>query len=220
MTNASTVSRKSETSNRVRFRACASWSKKSMGCRVCSTRPARQEMILRNCYVLVRNFAKILFASSSVSFEPMSNTGRARARYRPACAGKASCTRRPGWSEIRCQPGDVLLDEAESSPWDNIQRDAGERAGRRLGFFLEEGDAPVGVGGDGIVFFYLLQVAHVIDGERRRIFARQIVPEIAQLFAEQIVTRDHERSSSHVLGFEDVIDVANRAELVGVVRWE
>ena len=113
--------------------------------------------------------------------------------------------------------GDVLLDERNGRLRIIIKRDAGERAGGIFWLFLEEGDLAGGVGGDGIIFFDLLEITHVIDGERRRIFREAEFSELAQFLAEQIVAGDHDQIVIHVLRFEDVMDVADRAELVGVV---
>src|SRR6185312_16891608 len=51
--------------------------------------------------------------------------------------------------------GDVLLDEWNRGFWIKIKPNARERARWIFWFFLEKGDAPVAVSGNGVVFFYL-----------------------------------------------------------------
>ncbi len=113
--------------------------------------------------------------------------------------------------------GDVLLDERDGGLGIIIQRNAGEGAGRRLGFFLEERNLAGAVSGNGIVFFDLFQIADVVEREDGRIFLAAEFPEFLEFVAEKIVARHDDQIVVHVLGFDDIIDVANRAEFICIV---
>ena len=78
--------------------------------------------------------------------------------------------------------GDVLLDQRDRGLRIIIQRDAGERAGRIFRLLLEESNLPVRGERDGIVFFDLLEIAHVIDRQHRRIFLAAKFAELAPVF--------------------------------------
>jgi hypothetical protein len=68
-----------------------------------------------------------------------------------------------------------------------------------------------------LYFLICAQIAHVVEREYRRLFLPAEFTEVAQVFAEQIVAGHHDQIVVHVLRFEDVMDVADGAEFVGVV---
>ena len=57
----------------------------------------------------------------------------------------------------------------------------------------------------------------LVEREHGRVFLPAEFPEIAEFFAEQIVAGDDDEVVVHVLRFEDIVDVADGAEFVGVV---
>jgi len=102
--------------------------------------------------------------------------------------------------------------------WIIIQRDARDGACRVLGFLLKKCDAPFPVYRDRIVLLDLLEIADVVDAEHRRFFLRHEFAKTLQLFAEQIVARHHDDIIVDVLRFQDVMNIADRAEFVRIVR--
>ncbi len=70
---------------------------------------------------------------------------------------------------------------------------------------------------DGIVFLDRLKIAHVIHRKHRRIFLAAQTAKITELLTEQIVTGHDDDIVIHVLRCEHVINITNRAELVGIV---
>jgi len=106
------------------------------------------------------------------------------------------------------------LNERDGALRIKVKRDAGECARRVLRLFLKESDATGGVRGDGIVFFNLLQIAHVVKRKDGRVFLAAEFSEIAQLLAEQVVASDNDEVVIHVLSIKDVMDVADGAELL------
>ena len=86
-----------------------------------------------------------------------------------------------------------------------------------FGFSSKKVMRPLGVQRDGVVFLDLLQVADVIDRQHRGVLLAAEPAEVRQLLAEQVVARDDDDVVVHVLGLQDEMDVADGAELVGVV---
>jgi len=73
------------------------------------------------------------------------------------------------------------------------------RARRVLRFFLKKGDATGSIGGNGIVFFDLLQIAHVVKREHGRIFPRQKLPKPSNFSLNKLSPADDDKVIIHVL---------------------
>src|SRR5690606_24725390 len=112
---------------------------------------------------------------------------------------------------------DVLLDKRNRRLGIIIQRNARQRAGWVFGFLFEERNPAFAIERHGIVFLDLFEISHVVERENGSVFLTTELAKAFQLFAEQIVSRDNDQVIIHILRFQHVMDVANRAEFVGVI---
>src|SRR5262249_12647776 len=113
--------------------------------------------------------------------------------------------------------GNVLLDLRYCRFRVKIKRDARQCAGWILRFLLEKSDTPVAIQANGIVFFDLLQIADVINGQDRRLFLPAVSAKVRKFFTEQIISSNDNDIVVYVLPCDNQMQIANRSELVGVV---
>ena len=112
---------------------------------------------------------------------------------------------------------DVLPDERQHAARVIVEGNAGHGARRIFRFFFKERDPALGVHGDGIIVPDLVEVAHIVHRQHRRILFPTEHSESLQRLAEQVVAGHHDEVAVHVFTVDDQVQIADGAKLVGVI---
>src|SRR5262249_2734185 len=98
-----------------------------------------------------------------------------------------------------------------------VQSDRAQGVGGMRRFLVKKSDAAVKPKLKRIVFFDLLKVLDVINGDDRRLLFAAEFAKIRKLFVEQVIAADDDEVVIDVLGFQNEMDITDRAELVTII---